>query len=179
MAIPKHVEVELEWRNEQIEMFKRFKRWIDEFHPEINKEYDNYILQKIIVGKVLGEKEAQVLVSVAAKAIEVVGEDELEKFAAEKKPSVETFKMRLFTKQDWYGFAGCEADDEHQPWIRGGIQWLGVCDKCGVGIYYDTGMNEDDAFFLESNYEMGKLILEALPDTVTKRQVIDLGFKKF
>jgi len=73
------------WLQEQLEYEKRksakFHEWLQATHPEVLKEYDNYILGKILCVKVLRVDEARELVSDAAKASEIFGDDALEEHA--------------------------------------------------------------------------------------------------
>jgi hypothetical protein len=89
------------------------------------------------------------------------------------------FKMRPFTKEDWYGFAGSMEAEGKPPMIREGQDWLGVSDLVQVEVHYDSEEITESYVFATSNYEMAKLILEALPDSVRPHQLVDLGFQRY
>jgi hypothetical protein len=89
-----------------------------------------------------------------------------------------SLKMRLFTKDDWHRFAGVEEAEGKPPMIRNGQDWMGISDLTVVTICYESNEISDTYVFASNNYEMGKSVLEALPDSVRPHQLKDLGFQR-
>ncbi len=81
--------------------------------------------------------------------------------------------IRPFTYNDFKFFSGVEHDEDHTPMIRDGGNWFGICDLHIVEIYL-----EDITYcFGECEYEMNKLILDALPDILRRSELEGLGFE--
>jgi len=53
MPIPRYAKVELEWYKEELQRHKNFREWVKTTHPEVLKDYDNYILVKTVTKRQL------------------------------------------------------------------------------------------------------------------------------
>lgn len=98
-------------------------------------------------------------------------------------------KLKEFTKEDWYGFAGCEAekpligevnflvDDENG---ERKIEGLVIVDKDDITMYFETFDDLEDTdtyvFRLEVTQLAGKFIVEHMAETFDKKYLNGLGF---
>lgn len=98
-------------------------------------------------------------------------------------------KLRDFTKEDWWGFAGCEAKTP----LIGNVKFLAddklgareiegvvVVDKDDVSMYFDEFDMQDDheeyLFGLTVPMLAGKFIVENMAEAFDKEYLTNLGF---
>ena len=95
-------------------------------------------------------------------------------------------KMRPFTKEDWYGWAGAEETPECPAMIGEamveGHEGQIICDLHGVEIHWSVGDWDDPSTYrtmvYRGTYFMNRFIAENLYPLLTEAELINLGFVK-
>lgn len=92
-------------------------------------------------------------------------------------------KMKPFTEADWSAFAGCASDEPKIGELiveAGGLDLDGIVIADGEHVTIDAFLGDDRKywFVLELfSRQLVELVAKALPDRITEKELLDLGFR--